>query len=306
MSNSVTILLATHNGAAHLDAQLESFLTQTHKNWYLVASDDGSCDGTLEILRAFQQKIGKDRMQIVAGPCQGYAQNFMSLVYHCPFSTDFYCFSDQDDIWLPHKISSFVSHLAQQSPDDPTLYYARHIVMNKYGQSVFMGSKSLGQPTFSNALVQNIMSGNTQAFNQAFRQLLCQHPVKRVMSHDWWLYIFSTGIGARIIYDDQPVLLYRQHALNMLGSNHTMSAKMRRLLWMITRNYWRWTEDNLRACHHLKTVFTNDNRRQLNYFLRSRHGKVHKRLYNLYKSGVRRRSTLQNSALAVDTLLHGN
>ncbi len=41
---NVDILLATYNGAAFVEAQLDSILAQTHKNWRLVVRDDVSTD----------------------------------------------------------------------------------------------------------------------------------------------------------------------------------------------------------------------------------------------------------------------
>lgn len=49
----IDILLATYNGAAFLGEQLDSIEAQTHENWRLIARDDGSTDGTLEILKNF-------------------------------------------------------------------------------------------------------------------------------------------------------------------------------------------------------------------------------------------------------------
>ena len=52
----INILLATCNGAAFLQAQLQSLLAQEYDNWLLHVSDDGSSDATVEILREFQQQ----------------------------------------------------------------------------------------------------------------------------------------------------------------------------------------------------------------------------------------------------------
>ena len=51
-SPNVAILLATRNGAAFLDEQLQSLAQQTHPAIDIWASDDGSTDATLDILSA--------------------------------------------------------------------------------------------------------------------------------------------------------------------------------------------------------------------------------------------------------------
>jgi hypothetical protein len=50
-SHKVAILLCTHQGQRFLLAQLASFEYQTHTNWELWASDDGSKDDTKNILK---------------------------------------------------------------------------------------------------------------------------------------------------------------------------------------------------------------------------------------------------------------
>ncbi|RZJ63897.1 MAG: glycosyltransferase, partial [Flavobacterium sp.] len=44
------ILLASYNGERYLKQQLESLLAQSYRNWELIIRDDGSSDGTKEIL----------------------------------------------------------------------------------------------------------------------------------------------------------------------------------------------------------------------------------------------------------------
>src|SRR5437764_1479210 len=74
----VAILLATKNGANHLEEQLSSYLAQTLENWCLHVSDDGSSDETIEIIKRFAATHG--RVQTIhEGPHRGHAQNFLSL-----------------------------------------------------------------------------------------------------------------------------------------------------------------------------------------------------------------------------------
>ena len=76
----VAILLCTYNGAEYLSAQLDSLVAQTHKDWVIYVSDDGSSDATLDILKRYQSELGEKRLVILGGPRQGFAKNFMSLV----------------------------------------------------------------------------------------------------------------------------------------------------------------------------------------------------------------------------------
>ena len=51
------ILLATYNGERFLREQLDSLFMQTYGDFKIIAHDDGSTDGTLEILKEYQEKF---------------------------------------------------------------------------------------------------------------------------------------------------------------------------------------------------------------------------------------------------------
>jgi glycosyltransferase involved in cell wall biosynthesis len=100
----VCILLCTYNGEKYLDQQIESIMQQDFTNWVICASDDGSVDSTKSILEKYQNLIGKDKFHIFDGPKRGYPHNFKFAATALKQPYDYYAFSDQDDIWLPHKL----------------------------------------------------------------------------------------------------------------------------------------------------------------------------------------------------------
>ena len=57
----IAILMSTYNGEKYLREQIESFFSQTEKDWQLYIRDDGSKDNTCrlisEYVRRFPQKI---------------------------------------------------------------------------------------------------------------------------------------------------------------------------------------------------------------------------------------------------------
>ena len=108
----IEILLATFNGENYLEALLESISSQTYSDWVLSVADDGSSDGTLEILKKFQNKF-KDRVSIkVNSTRMGASENFMKLM--ASITLDLVAFCDQDDIWLPNKLSRLYDEYMEQ------------------------------------------------------------------------------------------------------------------------------------------------------------------------------------------------
>lgn len=84
--------MATFNGAKHLAQQLDSLDAQTHRNWVLIVSDDGSTDDTLQIVQAYGDHWGDDRMRIRQGPRKGVCQNFLSMANDPPSRPSFMLF----------------------------------------------------------------------------------------------------------------------------------------------------------------------------------------------------------------------
>src|SRR5690606_34478246 len=100
--------------------QLASLQAQTYPRWRLLVHDDGSTDGTLALLRQWQQQEPRIRLLEDGITGLGPARNFLHLLGK---STALYTlFCDQDDIWLPHKIERLVA--AIRSADMPAMAYS--------------------------------------------------------------------------------------------------------------------------------------------------------------------------------------
>ena len=122
----VAILLCTFNGGRFLSEQLDSLEAQSHQNWLLIASDDGSTDQTLKILRQYQKKWPQGKLIIRSGPQKGVCQNFLSLACDPELQADYSAFCDQDDVWLPEKLSiALLTIIANQNIYVPFVYCGR-------------------------------------------------------------------------------------------------------------------------------------------------------------------------------------
>jgi glycosyltransferase involved in cell wall biosynthesis len=100
----VEVLLATYNGARFLREQLDSIMAQDYGNIRVLARDDGSSDGTVEILDQYAKKFpGCFRVMPASAPT-GTAKNDFLLLMKAS-TAEYICFADQDDVWLPDKVS---------------------------------------------------------------------------------------------------------------------------------------------------------------------------------------------------------
>ncbi len=298
-SAKVAILLGTYHGQEFLAEQLDSFEVQTHANWEVWASDDGSTDGTQAILEAYRQRWGQHRLSVQAGPAKGFSENFLSLTCNPAIQADYYAFSDQDDIWEPGKLERALAWLETVPQDVPALYCARTRLVDAQNREIGVSPLFTKPPSFANALVQSIGGGNTMVFNNAARALLRQAGQNLpVITHDWWAYMAVTGCGGRVHYDREPMLRYRQHEGNLVGMNSTWAARLKRvgLLWQ--GRFRQWSDGNIAALQRLEDQLTPENREVLRNFARGRQMSLVPRVVCLLRSGIHRQTLFGNLGLA--------
>lgn len=242
----VQILLATRNGAPFLQEQLRSYLRQDHRDWSLWVSDDASTDGTAGILRAFRDAHRDREVRLLNGPNLGLFSNFMHLLSHAELPSDYTALSDQDDYWLPHRLSRAVAALKSQN--GPAFYCSTRITTDAALKPLSpYPPPRLPQPSLQNALVQNVAPGNTLMLNPMALALLREDPPPpcNLPFHDWWIYLRLMAAGATAVCDARPGLLYRQHANNILGDHK--SRRLQRLRALLDGRYACWTAKNARA-----------------------------------------------------------
>lgn len=97
----VSVVMCTYNGERFLREQLDSILGQTYRPYEIIVQDDGSTDGTLEIVREYQERCPLVKLQTNKGT-RGINGNFFSAMRSA--TGDFIAISDQNDIWHPDKL----------------------------------------------------------------------------------------------------------------------------------------------------------------------------------------------------------
>lgn len=304
----ITILMAVYNGAAYLEEQLDSIAAQTHPTWQIIASDDGSTDSSRTVLADVAHRwagTGTGKLEVVQGPRQGAAENFMSLLRHAQGQDPaprWIAFSDQDDIWLPDKLARAQAALPA---DVPALYCGRTWIMDPQMTRRRLSAPRPRAPGFRNALVQNIASGNTILLNPAASAMVLEAATRvgPVVVHDWWVYQLITGAGGRVIHDDTPVLLYRQHAGNEIGANDTLRARLKRIRQLLQGDFRDWNRINIAALYATPDMLNAQNLQILGAFDELAKRPLGPRLAALGRLGLYRQSTPSTVALWVAAVL---
>ncbi len=229
----VVVLMSTYLGEKYVFDQIESVLNQLPADGQLQIRDDGSTDRTTEIISSFSDP----RISLTCGPNIGFAQSFFALMTQAPHDADMIMLCDQDDVWLPNKISRAWQVIGKAN-NTPTLYCARQQLVDSALNPIGLSQRFLREPSFENALVENIVTGCTSALNISALKLVLQLKRPDLLDfHDWWLYLIISAFG-KVVIDDEATIKYRQHGKNVIGRGvgpmrYLQAAKfMRRKSWV--------------------------------------------------------------------------
>lgn len=211
----VQVLLSSYNGEKYIREQLDSILSQTNVEVTLLVRDDGSKDGTKQILQQYAEHYSN--IEVMFEENVGVIQSFFSLIENAK-QADYFAFADQDDVWLLEKLHRAITLLEQEPAEIPLVYCsAKQLVdeaLNPLPSAICYKNV---KTAFGNALVENMCTGCTCVINRKLLELIQGRLPDFTVMHDFWIYLVGTCFG-KVIYDEQSYILYRQHTGNELGA----------------------------------------------------------------------------------------
>lgn len=222
----VAVLLATHDGAAFLDEQLDSILEQAGVDVTVFASDDASSDGTATML-AQRAAVDERVRQLPAGRFGSSWANFYRLLRDVDGEGfDAVAMSDQDDVWMPGRLARQVAALA-----DADAVSSDVEAFDDRGRRRLIRKS---QPLRAlDHVFESAGPGSTFVLSPAaarlVRDVLASDPVAAtVEAHDWLVYAVVRSAGMRWRILDESLVAYRQHGANVLGANVGVRARLDR------------------------------------------------------------------------------
>ena len=203
----ISVCLASFNGEKYISEQIESILSQLGENDELIISDDGSKDDTIKIIKSFNDS----RIQIYNNNMGCYTKNFENALIHAKGDIIFLC--DQDDIWLPDKISVTINTFEITQADfvvsaATVVSGDKHVIR----QSTFDSGKV--KTGFWLNLVSTSYIGACMAFKRKVLERVLPIPGKdKYIAHDYWIACICEKYYKTALID-KPLILYRRHGEN--------------------------------------------------------------------------------------------
>lgn len=227
----ISIIMPMYNSARYVAESIESVMTQTYTNWELLVVDDGSTDGSTDIVMGYALKDKRIQLLLndyhVGNPSA--PRNYG--IEHA--KGDYIAFLDSDDIWLPEKLSIQLELFNQE---DTVAVYSDYEKIDEDGNRA---SRIVHAPSYVNypkLLYSNVIGNLTGMYDVSKvgkRYMLNIH-------HEdfaFWLSVLKDGGVARNA--GVVTALYREH-------NDSLSANKLKIL------KWHW--DVLRKTEKLDLI----------------------------------------------------
>lgn len=206
----VTVLLTTFNGVKFLNQQLNSLNGQPEVQVEVYANDDGSTDGTVELLEIWKE-LGLIKT-ISRSKQIGSSQAFLNLLKLCN-EKSFVAFCDQDDVWEARKLKTQIKHLTN---DKPMAVTSKRLYIDDKSHVIGISPNLRLKPCFENAMVENIAPGNTILINKKTVELINSVESPQIFHYDSWIYLLVSAFGD-VIHIQEPLTRYRIHSSNSVG-----------------------------------------------------------------------------------------
>jgi len=202
----VSIAMCTYNGERFIGEQLDSILTQSHKNIELIITDDGSTDKTIEIIEKYQKadkriKLYKNKKNL------GFIKNFEKAISLT--NGEYIALADQDDIWKKEKLETFLYEIK----DNLLIYSDAELIdknSKKLNKTLLENNHLITNNNNQAFIFCNCVSGNTLMFPKKLKEYILPIP-KGITFHDIWIAFIATTKGS-ITYTNTPMTYYRRYS----------------------------------------------------------------------------------------------
>jgi len=221
----ISVALCTFNGERFIKKQLESILSQTRRIDELIVCDDNSTDKTLAILAEVTKNAHFATHIEINDTRLGSTKNFEKALQRCTGDIIFLC--DQDDEWVPEKVSKQVAFLDENPNVDAVFTDA--LIIDENSQAT--GSKLWEKIEFDSNCKQiwqsgrgyvllfggYVVTGATLAIRRRALPRLLPFPViNKQLIHDGWIALILS-LDNKIQFIDACLLRYRIHKKQQVG-----------------------------------------------------------------------------------------
>jgi glycosyltransferase involved in cell wall biosynthesis len=224
--NNIAVLLSTYNGEKYIFDLLDSLSKQTNSHFDLIVRDDGSTDGTVDIINKYRNSSCFNIHILNKSENLGSTKSFLELLKYANSvkSYLYFFFCDQDDVWHHNKIEKSVNKIKDievNNSEIPVLVHSDLRVVDSARNKLFSSFWKFqhidpDRNNISRLVIQNTVTGCTLAMNRQLSEKV-KTDSEDIIVHDWWIAMIASIIGTIVPIND-TLIDYRQHEGNVIGA----------------------------------------------------------------------------------------
>lgn len=221
---TISVIIPIYNAEATILETIESIQQQTFFDWEIVAIDDGSTDGTLELLYS----IKDERIKIFAYENSGVAVARNRGIANA--RGEYIAFLDADDLWTPNKLKSQLAALQDNQTAGVAYSWTYDLYQDRSSSKVLFPC----EPTYftgdvhSQLLIKNFLaSGSNPLIRRKVIESVGEFDPACVPCEDWDFYLRLAAHCFFVLVPEHQII-YRQSSNT--GSSQVEAVKKGGLL----------------------------------------------------------------------------
>jgi glycosyltransferase involved in cell wall biosynthesis len=231
---TVSVIIPNYNREMLIGETIANLLAQSLPPHEIIVVDDGSMDKSVEVIRAFGDKV-KLIQQVNQGP--GTARNAGLKTA----SGEFVQFQDSDDLFCLNKLEAQAKALQDNQAD---IAFSPWVKLNFNGKSVSLEDQALQQKMPPSDL--SLPSWWLRGWSTVFQSLLFRrsfltkvgfYRADLMPSEDTEFFFRLLTSSPRVVFTDETLMLYRLHNVNKITQDEGISRSRRVVDWARCLNF---------------------------------------------------------------------
>jgi hypothetical protein len=229
----VSVCIASYNHCRFLPAAIDSVLNQTFNDVEIIITDDGSRDGSFDLLREYESRFPS---KIRVFTHEGHVNRGISATFNVSLRSargEYIACTGSDDVWAPTKLAEQLQFL-EKNPSVGFVYTLASIIDHEgtetggtIGEDISTSDDPLARLIYENP----IPAASVILPRECARKIGIEQ--ENVVYSDWemWIRLLAHYKAGFI---DRPLLLYRVHTYNT-SVGVARSVDLKRQLEMLVR-----------------------------------------------------------------------
>ena len=250
-----SVILPTFNSSSFIDKALQSLMSQTYRKFEVIASDDGSKDNTVKILKKYKKLFKKKKINLIIienshfGP--GYARN--KAIEKSKY--EWLAFLDSDDVWHKDKLLKVLKKKNKNQKINCIIHNEIYINRNKKKiyydyTNMFSNNKSI----FEQLFYQNFLSPTSTCIKKSLveKHKMFDASLPNGQDYDLWLKI---GNELKILKLDLYLAYYHERQDNI--SSRPYLLRIKNILKIVNR-YKKQVSKSIYFCKIIKLFISKE------------------------------------------------